>query len=953
MVFIAEAFGGWLVSQVADAGRRRLSEWLLGTDQERALQQAATAAIQGTARELRPGHRRADDMRGADHLARVIDQVFQRTPTPMESLPGHATLLQGLKTGLGARLAILGDEYITGTGQSSAELLGISIPVIQELLTHRLLGEMLARGASGGPLAPLADQLNHDLTHLQGQQHSADLAGLAEVVQSALATMERLDQARSLPAKATRPLVGRAVHELIDPFALEVHRAIDAPSGTSPLPALPTYVKRAHDRRLRAIIKRAASGRSAAAVLVGSSSTGKTRACWEAVQALPGEWQLWHPVDPSRPEAAADALPAVKPRTVIWLNDAQHYLLTPANGLGERVAAGLRELLRDFARSPVLVLGTIWPEYWTTLTSQPADEPDLHAQARALLTGIDIPVPEVFSGSAVYALQTAAKADPRLAEAASRAEDGRITQFLAGGPALLERYRNAPAPAKSLIEAAMDARRLGHSLFLPHSLLEAAASGYLTDQEGDGFGEDWLEQALAYCAAPCRGARGPLSRVRARPVPAQPHYRLADYLEQAGRARRQTVLAPAALWDALVVYADRRDLVRIAKGAERRSLYHHALQLYQRAADDGDRDALRQATELLERAGRTDEAVDWLQDAATTGHTFAMRRAAELLERTGRTDEAISLYQRAAEGGDDDALRRAVGLLEETGRIDEAIDWLTTRAVETSGRFALQRAGGLLERAGRTDEAISLYQRAAEGGDSYARGRAAGLMKRTGRTDQAIVLSKTRAEKTGDLDVLRRAAELLEKVGRRDDAKDSLPTGTKEIGGLIATRRAAEKLQKAGHIEDAISLYQHAAESGDPFALGQAVELLEKADRTDDAIDWLTVHADETGDRFAMRRAAELLKKAGRLDEAIDWLRIHADETGDLDALRRAAELLEKAGRLDDATGFYLHAAETGDSYALEQAAALLEKVGRSQEAAHLRQYGLEPGSVIATKLVI
>jgi tetratricopeptide (TPR) repeat protein len=1014
MVFIAEAFGGWLVSQVADAGRRRLSEWLLGTDQERALQQAATAAIQGTARELRPGQRRADDMRGADHLARVIDQVFQRTPTPTESLPGHATLLQGLKAGLGARLAILGDEYITGTGQSSAELLGVSTPVIEELLTHRLLGELLARGASGGPLAPLADQLNHDLTHLQGQQHSADLARLAEFVQSALATTERLDQARSLPAKATRPL-GRAVHELIDPFALEVHRAIEAPSGATPLPALPTYVKRAHDRRLRAIIKRAASGRSAAAVLVGSSSTGKTRACWEAVQALPDEWQLWHPVDPSRPEAAADALPAVKPRTVIWLNDAQHYLLTPANGLGERVAAGLRVLLRDSARSPVLVLGTIWPEYWKTLTSQPDDESDNHAQARALLTGIDIPVPEVFSGSAVYTLQMAAKADPRLAEAASRAEDGRITQFLAGGPALLERYRNAPAPAKSLIEAAMDARRLGHSLFLPHSLLEEAASGYLTDQERDKFGEDWLEQALAYCAAPCRGARGPLSRVRARPVPAHPHYRLADYLEQAGRARRQTVLAPAALWDALVVHGDRRDLVRIAKGAERRSLYRHALQLYQRAADDGDRDALRQATELLERAGRTDEAVDWLQDAATTGHTFAMRRAAELLERAGRTDEAISLYQRAAEGGDGDALRRAVrlleetsrideaigwlttravetddrfalkrlaglledagrtdqaislyqraaeggdsfalgqatALLEETSRIDEAIDWLTTRAVETSGRFALQRAGGLLERAGRTDEAISLYQRAAEGGDSYARGRAAGLMKRTGRTDQAIVLSKTRAEKTGDLDVLRRAAELLENVGRRDDAKDSLPTGTKEIGGLIATRREAEKLQKAGHIEDAISLYQYAAESGDPFALGQAVELLEKADRTDEAIDWLTVHADETGDRFAMTRAAELLRKAGRLDEAIDWLRIHAEVTGDLDALRRAAELLETAGRLDDAIGFYLYAAETGDSYALEQAAALLEKVGRSQEAAHLRQYGIEPGGVIATR---
>jgi hypothetical protein len=108
MVFIAEAFGGWLVSQLADAGGRRLSDWLLGTEQERALRQAATAAIQGTARQLRPAPAAVDDPQGADHLVRVIDQVFQDAPTPMESLAGHATLLLGLKSEVSARLAILG-----------------------------------------------------------------------------------------------------------------------------------------------------------------------------------------------------------------------------------------------------------------------------------------------------------------------------------------------------------------------------------------------------------------------------------------------------------------------------------------------------------------------------------------------------------------------------------------------------------------------------------------------------------------------------------------------------------------------------------------------------------------------------------------------------------------------------------------------------------------------------
>ena len=45
----------------------------------------------------------------------------------------------------------------------------------------------------------------------------------------------------------------------------------------------------------------------------------------------------------------------------------------------------------------------------------------------------------------------------------------------------------------------------------PQAFLEAAAPGYLTDADWDALGEDWLEQALAYTAVPCKGARGPLA----------------------------------------------------------------------------------------------------------------------------------------------------------------------------------------------------------------------------------------------------------------------------------------------------------------------------------------------------------------------------------------------------------------------------------------------------------
>jgi hypothetical protein len=49
VVFVADDLGAWLVGLIAEAGRKKLTTWVLGTDQERALRQAATAAIQVTA----------------------------------------------------------------------------------------------------------------------------------------------------------------------------------------------------------------------------------------------------------------------------------------------------------------------------------------------------------------------------------------------------------------------------------------------------------------------------------------------------------------------------------------------------------------------------------------------------------------------------------------------------------------------------------------------------------------------------------------------------------------------------------------------------------------------------------------------------------------------------------------------------------------------------------------
>ena len=194
MVFVVDDFAAWLIGLLAEAGRRRLASFVLGSDQERALRAAAAVAVQLTAADLCP----QDDERSAQ-LAMVVNEVFAGR-LPQLSNAGPLTLLQALQAGISEGLAPLDDPGITGTGQSSAELFQLPAGVLAERLTARLLEEILGRGAKGDPLAPVANQLNHDVTHLQGKRIEGMLSRLAEVV---LETLARLETGPPLAASAS------------------------------------------------------------------------------------------------------------------------------------------------------------------------------------------------------------------------------------------------------------------------------------------------------------------------------------------------------------------------------------------------------------------------------------------------------------------------------------------------------------------------------------------------------------------------------------------------------------------------------------------------------------------------------------------------------------------------------------------------------------------------------
>ena len=192
--FVADDLGAWLVGLLADAGRRKLTTLVLGTDQERALRSAATAAVRLTAEKLRP-----DDEEQASQLALVVSQVFSE-PAPSAPLSGDETVLEALQAGIAGQLAVLDDASLTETGESSAEVLGVPGTVLAEKLTAHLVREIVVRGSGGGPLFPLASQLNDDVTHRQGQRIEGKVDRLDDKLLEALA---RLDGARTAAAAPT------------------------------------------------------------------------------------------------------------------------------------------------------------------------------------------------------------------------------------------------------------------------------------------------------------------------------------------------------------------------------------------------------------------------------------------------------------------------------------------------------------------------------------------------------------------------------------------------------------------------------------------------------------------------------------------------------------------------------------------------------------------------------
>ncbi len=259
-----------------------------------------------------------------------------------------------------------------------------------------------------------------------------------------------------------RPVYGRLAGRW-DPVDLGVHQVI----GGGPMP---TYVRRPHDDLLRAVLDPAVAA-SRLVVVRGGSSTGKTRAAYEAVADRLSDWQLDYPLDPGALAARLDA--GIPARMVLWLGELRQYADGAAAVLGR-----LADLLQGESR---LIITTMWPELWTAYiaaaragpgATDPAGVagvagrllerlPDLTGRDPA---GIDpacggvIDVPDRFAAADLEA--AARTGDSLLAEATAAAagagQDGQVTQYLAGVPTC---WTAMPVPAVTLTARRSSPRR--------------------------------------------------------------------------------------------------------------------------------------------------------------------------------------------------------------------------------------------------------------------------------------------------------------------------------------------------------------------------------------------------------------------------------------------------------------------------------------------------------------
>jgi tetratricopeptide (TPR) repeat protein len=585
-------------------------------------------------------------------------------------------------------------------------------------------------------------------------------------------------------------------------------------------------------------------------ILVGDSSTGKTRCAFEAIKAELPDWRLLQPPDAAQLTDIVDRgrLPS---GVVVWLDDLQHYLA----GANSLTIDAVNRMLD--AGHPTVIIGTMWPEWHEKFTRpvRPASgskSGDPHWHSRKIITGARLVVRlSDFSRQERDRAAELASEDPRL-EFALQDRDFGPTQVLAGAPQLVERWEHATDPyAKAIITVGIDLDRLGLVFPLSPELLRAATPSYLSDRQIANAPPDWFIAAIDYATAELRGATSALIPVPGRTMGSIAGYEVADYLLQYGTVRRTEDPIPDLFWDACISNtSDRKDLEHLASAARHRGRFYYAERAYRLAVNNGNKWAFAELTELLAIQMRYDEAERYCRQAGYLSRAFILTAWTDLLIQQGRFEDARRIYLKAIRAGHPEEIY----LRSELQRLTYGIKKLPPRMLRFAHGAFLNEVGGA------SDPSFIAHSRV--------------LSRRIlsdGRLLSLVEVTRMRqlsAAGSWDLD-------------REDGDADAQPDETADQQGPSAGDEITDRgqqLREEGKLEEAEKLYRDAIHRSDT-ALFDLIGLLLEQGRQEEAAQAYR-HAAKRGHPGALYGLAVLQAWRGRRSDATRIRRYGLDADG-------------------------------------------------------------------------
>lgn len=657
--------------------------------------------------------------------------------------------------------------------------------------------------------------------------------------------------------------------EVTDRAVLGIHPAIPLPASADPsLPEeLPLYVRRDVDDDLRAWIA-ARRGSGGFLLIVGPAAAGKTRTAHQLIQDMLPSWPLLMPASAEKLTAYIHAAPEAGD-LVIWLDELQNYL-----GPGGLSAALIRRIL--IGPQPVIIIGTIWPHVYDTLTTPPArsgDSPtaglawhELGGDVREILATLPrrIDLQPSFTAAEQDRARAVADRDPRIAEALAHGRN--LPETLAAAPDLIRRWIHAADPyGAAVITAAVTARRCGHRLPLPPAVLLPLAQHALTPEQRAHARPDWFQTAVHWARMPVRGTAAPLLALADKPAVIE-GFSVSDILVQHAVSDSASPWhrIPDEAWLLLIDHAAPAACLEIAAAAYPHRAAHQALIAYRaarKAADAGNPAAMNSLGIGFQEQGHTRQAEQWYRKGARAGDPCAMANLGFLFAQRGETGQAERWYRKAAAAGHFGAMSALAVLLAEQGDAGQAEEW--HRKAARAGQIITAPA----QHQDNAGDAEQRYRGDADAGDLDAMAGLANLLHHRGDNEEAEHWYRKAAE-AGHRGAMNNLGILLSGQDRNREAehwyRKVISTGGSSVAGAMFNLGVL--FDGEGRTEDAEQWYRRSAAFGHTAAMTHLGVLLTSQGHPDEARQWFRKAA-AAGDTDARHKEIQMLKQQGHADE--------------------------------------------------------------------------------------